>query len=46
MKIKGVIKNLNFKKKLKSDNIKNVSRNFSGGVVGSVGSVVSDSPLF
>ena len=35
MKIKGIIKNL---KKLKSDNSKNISRNFSG-VVGSVGSV-------
>ena len=38
MKIKGVIKNLNLKK-LKSDNIKNISRNFSGAVVSSVGSV-------
>ena len=36
MKIKGVI---NFKKKLKSDNSKNISRNFSGSVMGSVGSV-------
>ena len=36
MKIKGVIKNL---KKLKSDNSKNISRNFSGAVVGSMGSV-------
>jgi len=33
MKIKGVIKNL----KKKSDNSKNISRNFSGAVVGSVG---------
>ena len=39
MKIKGVIKNLTFKKNLKSDNSKNTSRNFSGAVVGSVGSV-------
>ena len=36
MKIKGVIKNL---KILKNDNSKNISRNFSGAVVGSVGSV-------
>ena len=36
MKIKGVIKNL---KKLKSDNSKNIPRNFSGAVAGSVGSV-------
>ena len=34
MKIKGVIKNL---KKLKCDSSKNVSRHFSGPVVGSVG---------
>ena len=38
MKIKGVIKNLKIKK-LKNDNIKNISRNFSGAVEGSVGSV-------
>ena len=38
MKIKGVIKNLNLKK-LKSDNSKNISKNFSGAVVSSVGSV-------
>ena len=38
MKIKGVIKNLNFKK-LKSDHSKNISRNFSGAAVSSVGSV-------
>ena len=38
MKIKGVIEDL---KKLKKDskNNKNISRTFSGGVVGSVGSV-------
>ena len=36
MKIKGVIKKL---KKLKSENSKNISGNFSGAVVGSVGSV-------
>ena len=35
MKIKGVIKNL----KIKNDNSKNISRNFSGIVEGSVGSV-------
>ena len=39
MKIKGVIKNLIFLKKLKSDNSKNISRNFSGAVEGSVESV-------
>ena len=38
MTIKEVIKNLNLKK-IKSDNSKNISRNFSGAVVGSVGSV-------
>ena len=38
MKIKLVIKDLNFLKKLKSDNNKNTSRNFSGTVVHSVGS--------
>ena len=44
MKIKGVIENLKIKKikrKLKNDskNSKNISRTFSGVVVGSVGSV-------
>ena len=42
MKIKGLIKNLKIKKQLKNlknDNSKNISRNFSGAVVGSVGSV-------
>ena len=39
MKIKGVIKDLNFFFNLKSDNSKNISRNFSGAVEGSVGSV-------
>ena len=45
MKIKGVIEDLNFFKKLKkkikddSKNSKNISRTFSGVVVGSVGSV-------
>ena len=34
MKIKGVIEDL---KKLKSDNSKNISRNFSGAAEGSVG---------
>ena len=38
MKFKGVIKDLNFKK-MKSDNSKYISRNFSGAVVGNVGSV-------
>ena len=38
MKIKGVIENLKIKKKLKNDS-KNISRTFSGVVVGSVGSV-------
>ena len=38
MKIKGVIKNLKIKK-IKNDNSKNTSRNFSGAVVGSMGSV-------
>ena len=42
MKIKGVIEDLKMKKiKKKNDhkNSKNISRTFSGGVVGSVGSV-------
>ena len=42
MKIKGVIEDLNFKKNLKKNdhkNSKNISRTFSGGVVGSLGSV-------
>ena len=44
MKIKGVIEGLKIKKKLKklkndSKYSKNISRTFSGGVVGSVGSV-------
>ena len=34
MKIKGVIEDLKIKK---NDNSKNISRNFSGAVVGSVG---------
>ena len=38
MKINRVIKNLKIKK-LKNDNSKNISRNFSGAVEGSVGSV-------
>ena len=38
MKIKGVIKNLKIKK-IKNDNSKNISRNFSGAVEGRVGSV-------
>ena len=44
MKIKGVIEDLKIKKKLKKEkndhkNSKNISRTFSGVVVGSVGSV-------
>ena len=40
MKIKGVIEDLKVKKiKNDSKNSKNISRTFSGGVVGSVGSV-------
>ena len=41
MKIKGVIEDLKIKKKnlKKNDNRKNISRNYSGAVVGSVGSV-------
>ena len=38
MKITGVIKNLKIKK-IKNDNSKNISRNFSGAVEGRVGSV-------
>ena len=38
MKIKGVIEELKFKKKFFNDN-RNTSRNFSGAVAGSVGSV-------
>ena len=38
MKIKGIIKNLKIKKlKLKNDSSKNISRNFSGVLEGSVG---------
>ena len=41
MEIKGVIEDLKFQKKKKSDckNSKNISRTLSGVVVGSVGSV-------
>ena len=39
MKIKGVIEDLKIKKKNDSKNSKNISRTFSGVVVGSVGSV-------
>ena len=41
MKIKGVIEDfkINLFFNLKNDNSKNVSRNFSGAVAGSVGSV-------
>jgi len=38
MKMKGVIEDLKIKKELKNDS-KNISRTFSGVVVGSVGSV-------
>ena len=38
MKIKGVIEDL-IKKNFFNDNSKNISRNFSGAVAGSVGSV-------
>ena len=38
MKIKGVIKSLKIKK-IKYNNSKSISRNFSGDIVGSVGSV-------
>ena len=40
MKIKGVIEDLKIKKKSKNDS-KNISRTFSGVVVGSVGSIHS-----
>ena len=39
MKIKGVVKNLNFYKILKHDNNEDILTNFSGAVMGSVGSV-------
>ena len=39
MKIKEAIKNLKVKRKLKNDNNKNIARNLSGAVEGSVGSV-------
>ena len=39
MKFKGVIKDLLFLKKVKSDNSKYISSNFSGAVEGTVGSV-------
>ena len=39
MKIKAVIGDLKIKKLIKNDNSKNISRNFSGAVVDSVGSV-------
>ena len=38
MKIKGVIEDLKIKKNLKNDS-KNISRTFSGIILGSVGSV-------
>ena len=39
MKIKGLVEDVKIKKKLKNENSKNISRTFSGVVVGSVGSV-------
>ena len=39
MKIKGVIEDLKFKKIFLNDNSKNIAKNFSGAVVGSVGSI-------
>ena len=39
MKIKGLIEDLKFKKIFLNDNSKNIAKNFSGAVVGSVGSV-------
>ena len=39
MKIKGVIEDLKILRKILNDNSKNISRNFSGAVVGSVGLV-------
>ena len=39
MKIKGVIEDLKINKKIDHKNSKNISRTFSGVVVGSVGSV-------
>ena len=46
MKFKGIIKNFKIKN-LKCDKSRNIYRNFSGVVVGSVGvSSVSDSSLF
>ena len=41
MKIKGVIEDLKINNffNLKNDNSKNISKNFSGALVGSVGSV-------
>ena len=39
MTIKGVVKDLKVKKNFKNDNSKNISRNFSGAVAGSVGPV-------
>ena len=38
MRNKGVVEDLKIKKKIKNDS-KNISRTFSGGVVGCVGSV-------
>ena len=39
MKLKGIIEDFKKRKKIKNDNSKNISRNFSGAVAGSVGSV-------
>ena len=40
------VKELNLKKKLKSDKSKNISRNFSGAGVGSVGSIQGQTVFF
>ena len=39
MKIKGVVEDLKFKKNLKNESSKNISRTLSGVIVNSVGSV-------
>ena len=39
MNIKGIIDDLKINKKIKNDNSKNISRNFSGAVADGVGSV-------
>ena len=39
MKLKGIIEDFKKRKKIKNDNSKNISRNFSGAVEGTEGSV-------